>query len=76
MPDLADATPRYASVDGWYPTVNRWYLSRGIFISCGYFLREERLFEGYPPLPLGFPEASRVIHAFGAHNEADFREYG
>ena len=30
----------------------------------------------YPPLPLGFPKASRVIHACGAHNEADFREYG
>ena len=31
MPDLADAPPRYASVDGRYPTVDRWYLSRGIF---------------------------------------------
>ena len=30
----------------------------------------------YPPLPLGFPKASRVIHACGAHNEADFREFG
>ena len=29
-----------------------------------------------PPLPIGFPKASRVIHACGAHNEADFREYG
>ena len=29
-----------------------------------------------PPLPLGFPKASRVIHTCGAHNEADFREYG
>ena len=28
------------------------------------------------PLPIGFPKASRVIHACGAHNEADFREYG
>ena len=39
-------------------------------------MRKERLYEANPPLPLGFPEASRVIHAFGAHNEADFREYG
>ena len=29
-----------------------------------------------PSAPLGFPKASRVIHACGAHNEADFREYG
>ena len=29
-----------------------------------------------PPLPIGFPKASLVIHTCGAHNEADFREYG
>ena len=39
-------------------------------------MREERLCERIPPLPLGFPKASRAIHACGAHNEADFREFG
>ena len=29
-----------------------------------------------PSAHIGFPEASLVIHACGAHNEADFREYG